>query len=86
MLNISSKSPEARASEAVLGLVLPLGLQKPTVFAIQLHIKQNAVKKSKQIEPVKLCKISELRGFNEGTSNYQFPSEMLCNSTSESEG
>lgn len=60
MLNISTKSPEARAREAVWGLVLPLSLQKPTVFAIQLHIKENAVKKSNQTEPVKLCTISEL--------------------------
>lgn len=53
-------SPEARASGVVLGMVLPLGLQKPTAFAIKLHIKGNEVKKSKQFDPVKLCKISEL--------------------------
>lgn len=60
MLNISTKSPEAGASEEVLGLVLPLGYQKPTGFAIQLHIKENAVKKSKENEQIKLCKIGEL--------------------------
>lgn len=76
MLNVSTTSPEARASEAAVGLMLPLGLQKPTVFAIQLHIKENAVKKSNQSEPRKLSKITELWGSDEGTSNCQFPLEI----------
>lgn len=60
MLNISTKSPEAEASEEVQGLVLPLGRQKPTGFAIQQHIKENAVKKSKEDEKIKPCKTGEL--------------------------
>lgn len=60
MLNISTKPPEAGASEVVLGGVLPLGHQKTTGFAIQLHVKENAVKKSKENEQIKLCKTGEL--------------------------
>lgn len=60
ILNISTRSLEAGASEEVLGVVLPLGYQKPTGFAIQLHIKGNAVKISKENEQIKLCKAGEL--------------------------
>lgn len=61
MLNISTKSPEAGASE-VLGLMLPFGYQKPTGFAIQLHIKENAVKKSKENKQIKRVKLVNYKG------------------------
>lgn len=48
VLNISTECPEAGASEEVLRLVLPLGYQKPTGFAIQLHRKENAVRNIKE--------------------------------------